>query len=118
LAKVKTGRLHKTLAALAVALFFAFGVVAVSSAHDVSATGPIHAFQLRHRLKDDPVQLDAYWFTFELADETANSSSSGQPDLWNQRLFLPPYRADRAIFSGLVPPPKVSFQILESVLLI
>ena len=115
---MNTSRIYKTLAALGIALFFAFGAVAVSLAHEVSAATPINAFELRQLLKSGPAQLDAYTLSFGLEYQGANLPIS-QPDLDE-----PPPSFSRRIeplelfFPARIAVPKVSFQILESVLLI
>ncbi len=112
-------RVHKTLAALGMVLCFAFGSAAVSLAHDSSAMGFNHAFELRQLLRNGPVQLDAYTLTFGLDYEIGNVPSSAQPDLKAH----PPFFSRRIeplkpSYPAQVQAPKVSFQILESVLLI
>jgi hypothetical protein len=112
-------RVHKILAALGMVLCFALGSAAVSLAHDSSEGAFNHASELRQLLRNGPVQLDTYTLTFGLDYETSNVPSSAQPDLKGH----PPFFSRRiellkASFPAQVQAPKVSFQILESVLLI
>lgn len=112
-------RIHKTLAALGMVLCFALGSAAVSLAHDSSAMGFNHAFELRQLLRNGPVHLDAYTLTFGLDYEIGNVPSSAQPDLKSH----PPFFSRRieslkTSYPAQVQAPKVSFQILESVLII
>jgi hypothetical protein len=118
-AKVNITRVHKTFAALGMALFFTFGAIAVSRAHDVPPSGPSHAAELHNLLKKGPVQLDARALPFGLVYETASVPHSAQPELEEYRVCFSRHidRVKTSIRSQTLPQ-KVPFQILKSVLLI
>ena len=112
-------RLRKTLAALGMSLLFTCGIFAVSLAHDLPPTGLGYSVELRHHLNTDPVRLGAYPLVFALEYEIGNIPSSAHPDLEEHRSSS--FRRVEPAKAGSlsrVKAPKVSLQILESVLLI
>ena len=114
-----TIRLRKTLTALGMSLFFTCGIFAVSLAHDLPPTGLGYSVELQHHLNTDPVRLSACPLAFALECEIGNIPSSPHPDLeeHGSSRFR---RVEPAKAGSLsrVRTPKVSLQILESVLLI
>jgi hypothetical protein len=111
-------RLHKTLAALAIAVFFTLGTFVLSfAAHDSASLWPLHTIELHRVLKTGHVQLKPYALGFGVTLEmgylpTTSPQYSVEPRALPWRLVEPavPYYAIR------LHVPKVSLQILESVL--
>jgi hypothetical protein len=100
-------------------LFFTFGAFAVGLAQDLPSHSPVHATELHRLLKTDPVQLDAYKYTVVLQSDTWNVPNTQQPDFEEYRAsVVRGVEPSRASPLPRVQVPKVSFQILQSVLLI
>jgi hypothetical protein len=112
-------RLNKSLAALALLLFFSLGVFAVSLAHELPSGGPIHTIVLKDLMKNGPVRMDGHALALALECETWDICGSGQPPLEERRVGFSrrvgPLKPSRPAQTNT---PKVTFQILESVLLI
>jgi hypothetical protein len=100
-------------------LFFTFGILAVSLAYDPPPTGPSASVEPHRFLNTDPARLDARPLVFALEYEVGNVPSAAHPELEERRSSFP-RRVERSEPSipSQVKAPKVSFQILESVLLI
>jgi hypothetical protein len=116
---VSTTRIKKTLAALAILLFFTFGAVALSLAHGSASAGPRHSIHLRHIFKSGLVQSQTAKIITGMNLESGDVPRSPRPDLQDLRYsyghVVSPLA--EAIFVNLYVP-KVSLQILESVLLL
>jgi hypothetical protein len=110
-------RFNKSLAALALALFFTLGVFAVSLAHELPPGGPIQTIALKDLMKNGPIRMDGH--ALALALESRDVSASGQPPLEERRVtFFRRIEPSKPSPRAQTNAPKVSFQILESVLLI
>ena len=112
-------RFNKSLAALALALFFTLGVFAVSLAHELPPGGPIHTIALKDLMKNGPIRMDGHALALALECESRDVSASGQPPLEERGIAfsrrVEPFKASPRAQTNA---PKISFQILESVLLI
>jgi hypothetical protein len=91
----------------------------VSLAHELPPGGPIHTIALKDLMKNGPIRMDGHALALALECESWDVSCSGQPPLEERRVtFFRRVEPLRPSPRAQINPPKVSFQILESVLLI
>jgi len=116
---VITTRIKKTLAALAILLFFTFGAVAFSLADVSTPVRARHSIHLRHMFKSGLTQSQTLKFITGMNLESGDVPRSPRPDLQGLRYSYEHvvYPIAEGIFANLYVP-KVSLQILESVLLL
>jgi hypothetical protein len=112
--------LLQTFSSLCAAAVFTFGVVAaLSLAHEVPSGGPIHTIALKNLMKSGPVRMDMYAFALALEDESWSVPRSTQPALKErQAVFYRRIEPLKQFSLAETNTPKVSLQILKSVLLI
>ena len=114
---VKITRLNKSLAALIILFFFGFGAFAVSLANESPSIGAFHSVDLRLSLKDAPAQLSGVYAKFQLVPGDVVISAVADVERFRfprQRFNAP---AETALIAR-IHVPKVSLQILQSILLL
>jgi hypothetical protein len=102
-------------------LFFTFGAFAVALAQDLPSSVPAHTVELHRLLKNGRAQLDAHALTLGLGYESWNIPNTPPPNLEMHRSSHA--RVGAPLRPSLAPSyqvhaPKVSLQILQSVLII
>jgi hypothetical protein len=114
---VKITRLYKSLAALIILFFFVFGAFAVSLANESPTIGVFHNDYLRLSLKDAPAQVSGGYAKFQLVPGDVVTSALADVD----RFRLPGLRFNapgETVPIARIHVPKVSLQILQSILLL
>jgi hypothetical protein len=114
---VKITRLNKSLAALIILFFFILGAFAVSLAHESPSIGVFHTVDLRPILKRASEQAHPLHSLFQLG--TAGILTPPLADVDRRRSMGQRFNAP--VEQALAPRlhgPKVSLQILQSILLL
>ena len=114
---VKITRLNKSLAAIIILLFFILGAFAVSLAHESPSIGVFHTVDLRPLLKRAPAPAHPLHSLFRLG--TGGILTPPLADVDGRRFIGQRFNAP--VEQALAPQlhgPKVSLQILQSILLL
>jgi hypothetical protein len=114
---VKSTRLKKSLAALIILFFFILGAFAVSLAHESPSIGVFHSVNVRPLLKRAPAPAHPLNSLFQLGTGGILAPPLAHVDrrrFMGQRFNAPVEQ----VFAPQWHGPKVSLQILQSILLL
>jgi len=116
---VKITSLNKSLAAVVILFFFILGAFAVSLAHEAPATAAFQSVEMRLFLADAPEQLHGHGVDVVWQFPTCDVAGMQATDLDPSRFAGHRFTA-LTISAGPLHrrTPKVSLQILQSILLI